>query len=904
MILLFQIACLCITLYVLQNYVTTGAYSRQHRLLPLILGLVGVYNFYEVVLTLTGEVELFARLKDMLLIQMLYLLFFYILDFLRLKLPRAVEVLLFLTLLAMNVVVFLRYEQPQMYYHYFIAFVVGYIIAIVAAGTYAYMRYSFTGREHKVKRSLYLALILFAAALLIEKMWKIPGNVVMLGAAAFACLVVHYLVQNHQLMDTGNILRENLFDNSETALILFDPDYYFIDANQAARLLFPDGIEKIERGKRTDRFYMKEIRELAKDMERKKGFQKGERYYQCQLTPCYYVGKLRGYVFSIWDITAQKKETQLMSKLKGRAETQTARKSDFLARMSHDLRSPLHAIIGISDILSEKRELSARNRAMILHIRNAGDALLDQVDAILDYSRLETGRLELANERYSLQQMVEELAHMCVINLQSKQVQFTAAIKSEFPKELMGDSMRVREIMQNILANAVKFTGTGEIRCEITCERVADSHDVRITCSVTDTGPGMTKEQLAQIFEEYVTFAGERESEGTGLGLCIVKQLTELMGGSAAAESDGVSGTTVIASFYQKMRGETMCPPVVYTRESVLRQSVNFSHKIRPNWVYPGARVLLADDMRINQEIFKELAAPWEFSIETVSNGKEAVKAAEENTYQMIFLDQMMPQMTGDAAAEQIVKICDTPLVLMTADLSDDNQKACRKHGFADFLAKPIDMANFQRVIEQYMPIAYRKDFSVRVQESSPSGSKNSTRAYKRTLMTFVQEIRPLAGALPGYVPDNLPLFRAKAHGIKGASRQIGKYSVSEWAEIMEMAAQTGNVPFLETHMDDFIRVVCETLEDIEQELEEFPVIDELKAKEASGDTEEESCDTGELFGELKSGFDAYDLGRIEACIERLENTNLTQEEEKLLIQVRTACAELDYEGGSELLSR
>lgn len=896
MILIFQIACLCITLYVLQNYVTTGAYSRQHRLLPLILGLVGVFNFYEVVLTLTGEVELFARLKDMLLIQMLYLLFFYILDFLRLKLPRVVEGLLFLTLLLMNVVVFLRYEQPNLYFNYFIMFVVGYIIAIVAAGTYAYVRYSFTNREHKVKRRLYLALILLAAALLIEKLWNIPGNVVMLGASTFACLVIHQLIQTNQLMDTGYILRENLFDNSETALILFDSDYYYVDANRAARLLFPDGIGKVERGKRTEKFYMQEIRELTKSMERKTEFQKEDRYYQCQLTPCFYAERLRGYVFSIWDITAQKKETQLMSKLKGRAETQTARKSDFLARMSHDLRSPLHAIIGISDILSEKRELSARNRALILHIRNAGDVLLDQVDAILDYSRLETGRLELANEQYSLQQMLEELAHMCVINLQSKQVQFTAEIKNQFPKELLGDPMRVREIIQNILANAIKFTATGEIRCEITCERVVNSHDVQITCRVKDTGPGMTEEQLAQSFEEYVTFAGEGTGEGTGLGLCIVRQLAELMGGSATAESNGVSGTTVTATFYQKMLGEIMCPPVVYTRESVLRQSVNFSRKIRPNWVYPGARVLLADDMRINQEIFKELSTPWEFLVETVSDGREAVKAARENTYQIIFLDQRMPGMTGDAAAAQIAEFCDTPLVLMTADLSDDNQKTCRKQGFADFLAKPIDMVNFQRVIEQYMPIAYRRDFSVSAQDWNLSGSENRMLAYKRTLTTFVQEVRPLAGALPGYIPDDLSLFRAKVHGIKGASRQIGKYSVSEWAEIMEMAAQTGNVPFLESHMDDFIHAVCETLEDIEQELEEFPVIDEPKAEETSGDT-------WGMFQELKTGFDTYDLGRIEACIERLENANLTQEEEKLLIQVRLACTELDYEGGSELLS-
>ena len=185
--------------------------------------------------------------------------------------------------------------------------------------------------------------------------------------------------------------------------------------------------------------YTKQIREMTKAIDRRREVEKNGCYYQCQLTPVYHEGNLRGYVLTLWDITAQKKETQLMSALRGRAETQTALKSDFLARMSHDLRSPLHAIIGISDILSEKRDLSARNRSMVSHIKRAGNVLLEQVDAILDYSRLESGRLELANMHYQLHQVLGDLAHMCVINLQSKPVEFTMEVKEPFPCEFEGD---------------------------------------------------------------------------------------------------------------------------------------------------------------------------------------------------------------------------------------------------------------------------------------------------------------------------------------------------------------------------------------------------------------------------------------------------------------------------------
>ena len=149
MILLVQIICLCYTLYVLQEYATSGAYSRQHRLLPLLVGLIGVYNFYQVVLTLTGQTELFGRLKDMLLIQVLYLILIYIMDFLKIHIPYGVQWIMFCVLLALNVIVFMRYRQPEIYHIYFRIYLIGCTAAIVAMGTYAYLRRSLTMHEHQ-----------------------------------------------------------------------------------------------------------------------------------------------------------------------------------------------------------------------------------------------------------------------------------------------------------------------------------------------------------------------------------------------------------------------------------------------------------------------------------------------------------------------------------------------------------------------------------------------------------------------------------------------------------------------------------------------------------------------------------------------------------------------------------
>lgn len=591
MILLVQIICLCYTLYVLQEYATSGAYSRQHRLLPLLVGLIGVYNFYQVVLTLTGQTELFGRLKDMLLIQVLYLILIYIMDFLKIHIPYGVQWIMFCVLLALNVIVFMRYRQPEIYHIYFRIYLIGCTAAIVAMGTYAYLRRSLTMHEHQIANLLYIVLLVNAAAMGAEKFFTIPGNLLMLAATTGVCGAVHYLIQTDQLMDTGELLRERLYDDSDTAVVLLDTNFYCVDANRSGRSLFAGPMQLYERDSRRHRGYMQEAEELAKSIQegkKSREIEKNGQYYQCQCTPVYYSGRLRGYILGAWDITSPKKETQLMQALKGKAEMQTARKSDFLAQMSHDLKSPLHAIIGITDILSSRKELTASDRALLLHIKGAGNSLVEQVNAILDYSRIEAGKFELMAECYRLDQVLEEVAHMCVINLQSKRVWFEACIQGEFPEKMYGDAMRVREILQNLLANAVKFTEEGEIRCVITCEAIRDSSDVMVRCRVSDTGTGMTSEQLRQGFDSYVSYAAESGQSGNGLGLSIVKELANRMGGSVRAESNGTRGTTITVEIRQKVCGSTLHDAVCYTTDSLLRESVVYTERIQPTWIYPG----------------------------------------------------------------------------------------------------------------------------------------------------------------------------------------------------------------------------------------------------------------------------------------------------------------------------
>jgi CheY-like chemotaxis protein len=331
---------------------------------------------------------------------------------------------------------------------------------------------------------------------------------------------------------------------------------------------------------------------------------------------------------------------------------------------------------------------------------------------------------------------------------------------------------------------------------------------------------------------------------------------------------------------------------VSYTTDSLLRESVVYTERIRPTWIYPGARVLLADDMRINQEIFRELAAPWQFMLDFVCNGKEAVEAAARTEYQLIFLDQRMPGQNGDEAAKEIRKFCDAPMVLMTADISAELKMREDMPEFAAYLDKPIDVSELKKVIETYLPVAERRDFLLHAQMNHG--------AYRRILQTFLQEAGPLSAELPGYVPEQLELFGTKVHGIKGASQQIGRQALSESAEIMEMAAKTENIRYLEKHMTQFLETIRHTLESVEDELKNLPQeIQGEDAATAEGTPEEKQ----QILAQLREAFDAFDLNGIEQGFSRFARIRLTAEERELLTELYAAYENLDYEKGSELLS-
>ena len=899
MILLVLLASLVVSLFTTYKYIITGVHSRTQRLLPVVLSLIVLADFYQVVEYLTKEHFVFEILEKLLMVQMLYLLVYYIKDILQVHYSKVTQICLFADLLVADVVIFAKIRNVNEYDFIFWLVIVCYVSIILYQATKGYFSTDYSRQERRVNLIMYMALevpsICLAAREILPGEWN---ETVMPLALSFTCGSIYYLIHTQQLVDTMTLMKENIYDTSDIAAILFDEDYYYLDANAAARDLLPKRLRLVP-VKRSKKPYTMLLSRILDNPDNSPEFQvdNGD-YYQCRLQPVLYKNRQKGYILTFINVTKQKHETYLMAQLKEMAEEQALYKSRFLANMSHELRSPLHAIIGISDIILSQQEVEGRNRSLMLYIKSAGNTLLELVNSILLFSKLESGKLELEKEPYDLENILEELTSMCEVNLQNKPVHFSVSLLSDHPSRFIGDGIRVREMIQNLLSNAVKFTEQGEIHCEITCKREKSGY--RIRCKVSDTGPGMTKEQISGIFKEYSSYSHERDVEGTGLGLCIVKQLAELMDGNVSAQSDGKSGSVFNFTIYQEAEPEAELRPAVSFNESMLmRQHSNGVRTIIPHWVYPKAKVLLADDMKVNQEIFKGLVRPWKFAVDTVSSGQEVIEAVKTNDYQLIFLDMMMPDMTGAQTATAIRADHDMPIVLVTANLSDDSKELYINQGFQAFIGKPIDMEQLQDAIESLMAPEYREQYDNTKAEFSVSNAEDyggNQSGYRRMLEAFVAEAELLIKEIPDFASNNHALFQTKVHGIKGVSLQIGKGALKESAEIMEMAAKTDNFAFVYSHIERFMEELGNALEEVKNELAKMPLhdIERIPSKK--------KISVKVLFSGLKEGFDNYDMPKIEDNLHALDASDLDEEQRQLLEKIKAAYEELEYEIGAELL--
>jgi len=394
-----------------------------------------------------------------------------------------------------------------------------------------------------------------------------------------------------------------------------------------------------------------------------------------------------------------------LSESKKIAEEATLAKSRFLATMSHEIRTPMNAIIGISDIELENDTHQPEVLDSFDRINNSGKVLLGIINDILDLSKVETGKLELLPVEYETAGLINDTARLNIMRIGSKPLEFVVKVAETLPTTLIGDDLRIKQILNNMLSNSIKYTDEGTVTFGIDSEPCENG--IYLILTIADTGQGMTKEQLATLYDEYAMFNQEanRKIEGTGLGMSITKNLVEMMNGRMEAESEPGVGTTFKVYLLQQSAGyEPLGKELAENLSSFEFTSKMNRSKIVREYM-PYGSVLIVDDVDANIFVAKGLMKPYGFETDTASSGYEVLDKIRSNrTYDVIFMDHMMPGMDGVETTKILREEGYTgPVVALTANAIAGMREFFIENGFNDFVSKPIDLRQLNQVLNTFI---------------------------------------------------------------------------------------------------------------------------------------------------------------------------------------------------------
>lgn len=377
-------------------------------------------------------------------------------------------------------------------------------------------------------------------------------------------------------------------------------------------------------------------------------------------------------------------------------------KSQFLANMSHEIRTPMNSVMGMSEIILQEDNLSDTVRKEIMNIQSAGNTLLSIINDILDFSKIESGKMEIVPNVYQLSELIYDITNMIYFRMKDKLIEFILDIDETIPDTLYGDEVRVRQILINLLGNAVKFTNAGSITLRISWKKEDDT--AWLTMDVEDTGIGIKSEDLELLFESFqrVNLQINHKVEGTGLGLPICKQLCSMMGGDVYVSSQYGKGSIFTAVIPQKIMNEDITYGQAAGRRKANRQECRMDERFRA----PKAKVLVVDDNELNLEVAAGLMTPYQIQADRAYSGQEALKKIKVQNYQLIFLDHMMPGMDGIETLKAIkkeIKGFSVPVVALTANAIRGVEEMYLSKGFSDYLSKPIQPEKLLDILRKYI---------------------------------------------------------------------------------------------------------------------------------------------------------------------------------------------------------
>lgn len=507
------------------------------------------------------------------------------------------------------------------------------------------------------------------------------------------------------------------------------------------------------------------------------------------------------------------------------AEAANMAKSSFLANMSHEIRTPINAILGMNEmILREEKDPAIRGYAG--NIQASGNSLLSIVSDVLDISKIESGKLEIIPVDYEVNSLISDCCNMAAGRAKAKELELLVECADNVPMKLRGDETHIRQIIMNLLTNAVKYTENGTVKLIVSGSFNDGGFVLKV--DVSDTGIGIAEENLPQLFTQFQRFDLQRNRniEGTGLGLSIVKRLCDLMSGTITARSVLGSGSTFTVELPQKVVDSTPCGGVN------LNYSAGAEHEYHHSFEAPEAKILAVDDLPVNLLVIANLLKETRIKIDTAGSGRECLDKCSQQKYDLILMDHMMPEMDGVQTFEKLhgdksSPNFETPVIMLTANALAGMREQYMDVGFADYVSKPVRGAKLEEAIRRNLPESLTKPASPEIPaeavSTEPSGfadicgavpelNVNAALQYccgsaelLNDLLHDFTENDHFSDLKAAFEEKRWEDYRRHAHSLKSTSLMIGLTGLSERARASELALKGGCTEFAELNHDSLI---------------------------------------------------------------------------------------------------
>ncbi len=538
---------------------------------------------------------------------------------------------------------------------------------------------------------------------------------------------------------------------------------------------------------------------------------------------------LRGIVI---DITEQQRVEKTLQEAKEAAEAASESKSQFLANISHELRTPMNGIIGMTDLTLET-ELDDHQRECLSIVKDSSESLLKILNSILDFSKLEANRLDIESVDFALRQVIETVIGNQSVEALNKSIELSYTINSNVPGDLCGDPGRLHQVLANVIGNAVKFTEEGSVNLKIKVDpehKADDPNQVMFLFEVQDTGIGIPENKINLIFESFEQVDGSytRKYNGTGLGLAITKELVTLMGGTINVQSQLGRGSTFFIRLpfitASCMDAQTMMNTPEIRVKSYQEDHVNIDEKS----VHANFNILLAEDDLINQKVAKDILEQDGYSLDVVCDGKEVLEIIQKKSYDLILMDVQMLEMDGLETTRQIRALKDKnenseiPIVALTAHAMPGDKEKCIKAGMNGYLTKPIHAKKLINIVGQYEVHKESDDESQNKENSSGilfatddvlKRFDGNLELFKEMQKMFFDSIHDAMDQLTAAVDswDFKTILRI-AHSLKSSAANVGIMRVSEQAKKIEISAQKHDKDNINKQLVELARLIGEVL--------------------------------------------------------------------------------------------